>query len=325
MATYAALCRHPVPSRCCLCSVMLQAQQQLVHFQPRNLAQLIWATATLQVQPSSDFMSAYSAASGTQLPRFRAIDLANTLWGLARLEFQPSGLWLSAALAASARCWSQFKPSELSISIWALARLGVRFTCLGLQQQQEQQHQSVRPAAEAWASSLGLQESGFSWLLGSIALLSPAMGLQEIANLLWGLAVGRASMSRQEVQVCASGPMILSALAAVCCGRAVPPSAQWPVACNGTCGSPAFVFLSKSLSESCPPNPLLIPHPTLLLLSVLRLLATSCASSFTICVQLPSSPPHPDSTRLLLLGVRRLLLTSCASSYHSPCPIPALL
>jgi hypothetical protein len=180
---------------------LLQAQQQLLHFQPGNLARLIWATATLQVQPPSAFMHAFLAASGAQMPRFRAIDIANTLWGVAKLGYKPPGLWLDAALAASARCWSGFKPFELSISIWALARLGVRFTRPGLLQQQQQQSVTPAPAAAAGASSLGLQGSGFSWLLESIVLLSCAMGPQEIANLLWGLAVGKAALSRQEVQV----------------------------------------------------------------------------------------------------------------------------
>lgn len=198
------------PDRCSLCSVFMQAQQQLqdLNFRPRNLAQLIWAAATLQVQPPSSFMHAFLAASGSQMQRFKAIDLANTLWGVARLGYQPSSLWLSASLAASARCWSQFKPFELSISIWALATMGVRFTRPGLLQQQ-QQRQSGMPsaAAAAGAGSLGLQGSGFSWLLGSIALLITAMGLQEIANLLWGLAVGRAALSPQEVQVCRHLPL----------------------------------------------------------------------------------------------------------------------
>jgi hypothetical protein len=51
--------------------------------------------------------------------------------------------------------------------------------------------------------SVHAQDASFSWLFSSIAVLSPAMGLQEIANLLWGLAVGRAALSSQQVQVCA--------------------------------------------------------------------------------------------------------------------------
>lgn len=209
-------------------------------FLPRDFAQLIWATATLQKLSegpalSSAFVAAFLSASGASLPRFKPIDLANTLWGLATLGVQPPRRWLACALAAAARCWSSFQPFELSISVWALAKLGVCFRGQGGSGQQQQQHmrqwqqrsgsstQSVAPgdsaaagasaaAVAGWVGGGGngpaqasLHESGFGWLLGSISLLMPAMGLQEVANLLWGLAVGRAVLSQLQVQVGVAG------------------------------------------------------------------------------------------------------------------------
>jgi hypothetical protein len=208
-------------------SASLQAAEQLQYFRPRNLAQLIWAAATLQAQLPSTFPAAFLAASGSQLPWFQPIDIANTLWGLATLGVKPQPQWLHAARQAAGLCWSRFKPFELSISVWSLAKLGAYFGDLGswshpqqqqqqhaqLQPQQQQQQQQQGPSVPAAVSDIhrgaDARDTGFGWLFSSMALLSPAMGVQEIANLLWGLAVGRATLSSQQVQVCAGPPTLL--------------------------------------------------------------------------------------------------------------------
>jgi hypothetical protein len=197
----------------CLSTARMQAQQQLDRFPPRNLAQLIWATASLGAQPPRPFLQSFLQASQRQLQQFNTTDLANSLWAFASLGFRPPAPWLQDALAASARCWSEFKPFELSICVWGFAKLGVRFRGPGVvmpaqqQQQQQQQQQTARsvpPGAAAAAEdsqSAGWSDVSVGWLLPSIALLTPAMGPQEVANLLWGLAVGRAALSPQQVQV----------------------------------------------------------------------------------------------------------------------------
>lgn len=215
---------------CLLCLALLpfsllQVQQQLQHFPPRNLGQLIWAVAALQAHLPPSFLHTSLAASGGRLPGFKPIDLANTLWGLAKLGAKPPPTWLSAALAASAQCWAGFKPFELSISVWGFARLGVQFRepeRLAPLQQQRQERRSTAapplPAAAAAAGEAGVGKGGrgssssscmvqgaglvgYGWLLSSMALIVPSMGQQEIANLLWGLAVGKAALPQQHVQV----------------------------------------------------------------------------------------------------------------------------
>jgi len=140
------------------------------------------------------------------MQRFKAVDLANTLWGLATLGVQPPVLWLNAACAVSGRRWSRFKPFELSITVWAFAKLGACFSGHGtwdIQQQQQQQEEQQQASTAAATAAGTLEGTEFGWLLGSIPLLVPAMGLQEIANLLWGLAVGGAALTQQQTQASA--------------------------------------------------------------------------------------------------------------------------
>lgn len=79
----------------------------------------------MQAKPSRTFLANFLAESSDKLSLFNPQDIANTLWALATLKTQPPMDWLFTALSAAEPQWVQFKPQELSITIWAFARLGM--------------------------------------------------------------------------------------------------------------------------------------------------------------------------------------------------------
>jgi hypothetical protein len=190
-----------------------QAEQQLQSFRPRDFAQLLWAVATLRAVPAwhgSSFARVFFAASGPRLPWFGPQDLANILWGCTVLRAQPPPAWLAAAVAGVQQQWARFKPQELSITLLCLAKLGVAFqdpcdaSAAGqpTQQQQQQQQQQQSAASPTRTAAAGPAVSpGWHWLVLAAARAMPLMGPQEVANLLWGLAAGRAALHEQELQV----------------------------------------------------------------------------------------------------------------------------
>lgn len=81
----------------------------------------------MRAKPSRSFLASFLAESGDRLAQFKPQDIANTLWALATLGVQPPADWLQNALSAAERQWVRFRPQELSITIWGFAKLGLGF------------------------------------------------------------------------------------------------------------------------------------------------------------------------------------------------------
>jgi hypothetical protein len=172
-----------------VCCIVVQAELQLQHFAPRNLAQLAWALATMKAQPSRSFLANFLAECSDKLSFFKPIDLANILWALATLAVPPPADWLSCALAACSSQWPKFKPQELAITVWGLAKLGAGF---GVQ---------PYPAHPQHGLTAELGEDGLVRLMAAAAWQVPVMSPQQASNLVWGLAVGGAMLPPQQLQV----------------------------------------------------------------------------------------------------------------------------
>eukprot|EP00775_Hariotina_reticulata_P008882 gene8882-9061_t len=168
----------------------VQAELQLVAFHPRNLAQLLWAVATMQVVPNRAFCVNFLAESGDKMTGFKPIDIANTLWALATLNIQPPPDWLAAALSAAEQRWQHFKPQELAITLWGFAKLGQD---LGVIRQQHSQ--------QGFGTCRGLDEEGFRRMMMTVAWQFPGMTTQQCSIALWGLVVGGAGRDLGERQV----------------------------------------------------------------------------------------------------------------------------
>ena len=77
--------KHPCPSSVvyrCLFTSMLYGVQ--------NLANILWAYATMDRQPSAEFLAAAESRYVALLPAFNAQGIANSLWAFAQLDYKPS-------------------------------------------------------------------------------------------------------------------------------------------------------------------------------------------------------------------------------------------
>eukprot|EP00798_Chlamydomonas_sp_ICE-L_P027759 gene27759-biopygen5186 len=174
-------------------SWLLAAELKLLEFNAQNLANSLWAAATLGIKDER-FISSLMLAAKVKLPEFTAQALANSLLAAAKLGIRDEPFICSLMLAAKPKL-SQFNAQDFSNSLWAAATLGIRdgpfislwmlaakvklpdFTAQGL-------------ANSLWAAAtLGIRDEPFisSWLLAAKVKL-PEFNAQNLANSLWAAA-----------------------------------------------------------------------------------------------------------------------------------------
>lgn len=69
----------------------------------QELANTMWAYATLGFTPSLDWLVQMGAACEEQVGGCKSQDLANLVWGLATLQFHPGAPFLTAAMDTANR------------------------------------------------------------------------------------------------------------------------------------------------------------------------------------------------------------------------------
>jgi len=149
----------------------------------QELANTLWALATLGVQPSDAWLRSYWSACMKLLPSFNAKDLAQTVYALAKLGRVPPTASPAASQAGAAAETTQ------DAAGWAWPNLASP-------QQLRRSAAATAAAVAASASVSGGQgvapaTTGSSWagrLLAEAAATLQRGNSQDMANLLWGLA-----------------------------------------------------------------------------------------------------------------------------------------
>ena len=101
-------------------------QAVLVHsdFNPQDIANTLWAFATLGQQPSDALMVGMKKhavlVQGSFSPQ------ANTLWAFATLGQQPSQALVAVITKQAVAVQGDFKPQEIANTLWAFATLGLQ-------------------------------------------------------------------------------------------------------------------------------------------------------------------------------------------------------
>ncbi|WIA40986.1 hypothetical protein OEZ86_004630 [Tetradesmus obliquus] len=93
---------------------------------PKQLAEVVWALAQLQVVPDVGFLDALAAQILAKLPGFTAEQLASSLGALATLGYVPGTPLLEAAAGALGRNLGLFSPRHACQAMWAFARMEFR-------------------------------------------------------------------------------------------------------------------------------------------------------------------------------------------------------
>ena len=152
-----------------VCSMMTaRAVAEAGAFDPQGIANVMWALATIGVEPSRELASAMSMRAVASAGAFKPQGIANLMWALATLGLEPSRELASAMSMRAVASAGAFKPQNIANLMWALATL------------------SVEPSREL-ASAMSIQA------VASAGAFKP----QNIANLMWELATLGLEPSRE--------------------------------------------------------------------------------------------------------------------------------
>jgi hypothetical protein len=85
------------------------------------LAQLLWASATLQLQLPPSWLQSYWAASKLLLPQFNAQDVSNVAWAVGALRLAPPAAWLSGLQGQAQAVAGSMSGQALANTLWGVA------------------------------------------------------------------------------------------------------------------------------------------------------------------------------------------------------------
>ncbi|KAG2448314.1 hypothetical protein HYH02_006898 [Chlamydomonas schloesseri] len=100
--------------------------QRLPTFDPRAVANVLWAVCKLGYSPAPPLLNQFLFEAYVRMDKFNAQELANLSWALATLAAmgrQPVPAWLRKFMAAAGPHVNSLKPQELAHMAWALSRL----------------------------------------------------------------------------------------------------------------------------------------------------------------------------------------------------------
>ncbi|KAG2442545.1 hypothetical protein HXX76_002631 [Chlamydomonas incerta] len=100
--------------------------QRLPTFDPRAVANVLWAVCKLGYSPAPPLLNQFLFEAYVRMNQFNAQELANLSWALATLAAmgrQPVPAWLRKFIWAAGPHVGELKPQELAHMAWALSRL----------------------------------------------------------------------------------------------------------------------------------------------------------------------------------------------------------
>ncbi|KXZ56748.1 hypothetical protein GPECTOR_1g674 [Gonium pectorale] len=99
---------------------------RLSSFDPRAVANVLWAVSKLGYSPAQPLLNKFLFEAYVRMYEFNAQELANLAWALATLAAmgnQPVPVWLRKFVQAAVTRVAALKPQELAHMTWALSRL----------------------------------------------------------------------------------------------------------------------------------------------------------------------------------------------------------
>ena len=178
--------------------MLSEAALQADSFSPQAVANLLWATATLRLDPGRELVRVLTLRSVQCAGEFNAQSISMLLWSLASSEHELSPTLAAAITQQAVECSNEFTPQGISNLFWALATLSVQpdqVLLHTLMRQATAQQHAFEPQATCnllWSlASLGeqhLPDELFQALLEAIVRRAAQFQPQGVANTLWSLA-----------------------------------------------------------------------------------------------------------------------------------------
>ncbi|KAL4855247.1 RAP domain-containing protein [Chlorella vulgaris] len=92
----------------------------------QNIANMFWAFATLGFHPGDEVLQALAEAARQKLGESTAQNISNTVLALAKLEFDPGDELLEGLSSEALRKIKSFTPQALANTLWGLSKLGIK-------------------------------------------------------------------------------------------------------------------------------------------------------------------------------------------------------
>mmetsp|Transcript_18929 Transcript_18929/g.26357 ORF Transcript_18929/g.26357 Transcript_18929/m.26357 type:complete len:1009 (+) Transcript_18929:133-3159(+) len=187
-----------------------RAAEQGPMFQPQGLSNCLWGMATLQYEPSSEFVKSTKRYMSQEGSKFDAQSISNTLWAYAKLKMKPDLPEVVQIERSVVRASSNFIPQEVSMTFWSLAHLNVHPSDETLDSLEEPLQNTVprmEPQGLAntlWAhATLQIQpsQSVSESLVARMTSISEQFTSQALSNSLWSMARLNWGANQQGVDV----------------------------------------------------------------------------------------------------------------------------
>jgi predicted small integral membrane protein len=105
--------------------LMANAASVLQSFDPQDVANTVWALATMGVTPEAGLLRAMQGRATAVAGEFNPQEVANTVWALATMGVTPEAGLLRAMQGRATALAGEFKPQAVANTVWALATMGV--------------------------------------------------------------------------------------------------------------------------------------------------------------------------------------------------------
>jgi hypothetical protein len=167
------------------------------NFNPQNVANLMWAVATLGLEPDAVLISNMCGRAATISGDFNPQDVTNLMWALAKLGLNCASALISRMCERATAISGDFNAQNVANLMWSLVTLGLNpdaVLCSRMCKRAAAISGDFNPQDVAnlmWAlATLGLNPDAvlISRIFKRSAAISGDFNPQDVANLMWALA-----------------------------------------------------------------------------------------------------------------------------------------
>ena len=188
-------------------ALMLRARDTAASARPQNVANIIWACATLGLRPSPDLVDALSKRITVSAGAYASQAVSNILWAFASLRLEPSEELTQVLLQRATAVLAESSAQGVANTAWALGSLSIQPAPALLHELHARivatssQLTAQGVATSLWGhAALGLvpNRAALTALVKACMLHTPRMSPHELAITMWSLASFRKLASQNQ-------------------------------------------------------------------------------------------------------------------------------
>ncbi|KAJ1485743.1 hypothetical protein T484DRAFT_1891939 [Baffinella frigidus] len=107
-------------------TLLARAEATAAGFIPQGVANVLWAVATMGIEPGPGLLQAMQRRATATAGDFNPQDVANVLWAVAKMEIEPEPRLLEAMQRRATATAANFEHQNVTNLLWALATMGIK-------------------------------------------------------------------------------------------------------------------------------------------------------------------------------------------------------